>query len=136
MRSTFDLADAIGLAANGAYFDLHNDFRFVGYEYRPAERTARFDWRRMDAEWVADGLPARLSLIFEGVSNFAVKCRNEGMPFSEDDCIATVSFLPRDFAGEFDAVLQGFRSDDEHMGLSFQSGAGVKVWAEAVRHEV
>ncbi len=135
MRSTFNLDDVIALLAGDAYFDLHNDFDFIGYEYRPTERQARFDWARSDGDWVPEGLPARLTLIFEGVSNFAAKRRDDKMPFTEDDCVSSISFLPRELTEEFDAVMEGFRSDDEHLSLSFQSGSCVKIWAESVRHE-
>lgn len=57
------------------------------------------------------------------------------MPFTEDDCLSSISFLPRELSEEFGAVMQGFRSEDEHMSLSFQSGSHVKIWAESVRHE-
>lgn len=135
MRSTFQLEDMIALVAGPSYFDLHNDFDFVGYEYRPTERKARFDWVRSDGDWVPEGLPARLALIFDRVSNFAAKRRNDEMPFTEDDCLSSISFLPREFSDEFGAVMQGFRSEDEHISLSFQSGSHVKIWAESVHHE-
>jgi hypothetical protein len=135
MRSTFQLADVIALVTDTAYFDLHNDFDFVGYEYRPTERRARFDWVRSDGDWVPEGLPARLAMVFDGVSNLAARRRDDEMPFTEDDCLSCISFLPSEFAEEFGAVMQGFRSEDEHISLSFQSGSHVKVWAESVRHE-
>ena len=136
MRSTFELDDTIAIVADTAYFDLHNNFDFIGYEYRPAERNARFDWVRSDVDWVPDGLPQGLSLLFEGVSNFAAKRRDDEMPFTEDECLSTISFLPQELAGDFEAVLPGFRSEGEHMSLSFQSGSCVKIWAESVRHEM
>jgi hypothetical protein len=99
MRSTFHLDDVIALVAGTAYFDLHNNFDFVGYEYRPTEKKARFDWVRSDGDWVPEGLPARLALLFEGVSNFAAKRRDDEMPFTEDDCLSSISFLPQNFSG-------------------------------------
>lgn len=135
MRSTFELDDTIALSVGAAYYDLHNDFDFVGYEYRPTERKARFDWMRSDGDWVAEGLPARISLAFDGVSNFAAKRRDDEMPFTEDDCVASISFLPKELAEEFEAICPGHRSEDEHMGICFQSGSSVKIWAESVRHE-
>jgi len=135
MRSTFELDQTISLVAGTSYFDLHNNFAFSGYEYRPTERKARFDWVRRDGSWVPEGLPARLALIFDGVSNFAAKKRADDMPFTEDDCVASISFLPKELAEEFDAICPGHRSEDEHMAISFQSGSSVKIWANSVRHE-
>lgn len=135
MRSTFELDDTITLVSGTAYFDLHNDFAFVGYEYRPMEGRAHFDWVRRNGDWVPAGLPARLSLIFEGVSNFAATRRDDEMPFTEDDCVANISFLPKELGGKYDAICPGHRSEEEHFGICFQSGSGVKIWAERVRHE-
>jgi len=135
MRSTFEIDGAIAIEFGDSNFDLHNDFDFVGYEYRPTERKARFDWARGDGSWVPAGLPARLSMVFEGVSNFAAKKRDDEMPFTEDDCVSSISFLPRAFDDDFGAVCVGFRSDEEHLSICFQSGSCVKIWAESVRHE-
>ena len=136
MRSSFTLDQTIAIVAGGAYFDLHNNFRFVGFEYRPTERIARLSWTRGDGDWVSRDLPKRLTLCFVGVSNFTVKRRDDALPFTEDSCIASISFLPPDLADIYSAVCPDYRSDDEHISIEFQSGAGAKIWAESVTHEI
>ena len=136
MRSTFELEQSIAIVSGPAYFDLHNCYDFVGYEYRPTERTLRFKWERSIGPWVPEDSPTSLSLLFEGVSNFAAKKRDDEMPFSEDDCVSDISFLPRELSDQFDAICLEHRSEDEHMLICFQSGASVKIWAESVTHEI
>jgi hypothetical protein len=67
------------------------------------------------------------------VLNFAAKKRDDEMPFTEDDCVASISFLPRELSEEFDAICPDHRSAGEHMSICFQSGSCVKIWAESVQ---
>jgi hypothetical protein len=69
------------------------------------------------------------------VSNGAVRQRDDEMPFAEDNCLASITFLPESLNEDFDAICFGDRFPNEHMSLTFQSGAGIKIWAECVHHE-
>ena len=135
MRATFDLEMSITLVAGDKYLDLHNCFDFVGYEYRPTERFMQLRWNRGTGEWISAELPKGLTLTFLQVSNVAVRQRDDDMPFTEDNCLSSISFLPTALKDEFGAVCFGERFPDEHMSLKFQSGAGIKIWAERVHHE-
>lgn len=135
MRATFDLDGIIVIIADGKHLDLHNCFDFVGYEHRPTERFMRLRWNRGTDEWVSPALPKGLILTFLQVKNVAVRPRDDAMPFTEDNCVASISFLPAALNDEFGAVCFGERFPDEHLSLRFQSGAGIKIWAESVSHE-
>ena len=112
MLATFDLDGSIALLVGAKYLDLHNSFDFVGCEYRPPERFMQLRWNRGTGEWVSTELPK-----------------------AEDNCVASIAFLPVALNDNFDAVTFGERFPDEHMSLTFQSGAGIKIWAESVQHE-
>ena len=135
MRTNFQLDQTIALVVGNLFFDLHNCFDFVGYEYHPSEKKAKLEWLRDSSDWVPSVLPHRLILFFDGVTNFAVQRRNDDTPFTEDDCLASISFLPAELRDFFDAVCPDHRSDDEHMSICFQSGASIKIWAESVTLE-
>ncbi len=136
MRASFEVDQSIALVASGAYYDLHNCFDFVGYEYQPTARVARFSWERTDGPWVPDDLPQELSLVFEEVSNLAVRMRDDEKPYSEDDCVEAISFLPREQAHDFDSICPDHRSLDEHFMILFESDACVKIWATRVFLEI
>jgi hypothetical protein len=136
VRTSFQLDQTIAVVADGAYFDLHNCFDFVGFEYRATEKKARLEWKRDTGDWVAKGLPKKLILSFDGVTNFAAKKRDDEMPFTEDSCLASITFLPPELSGHFDAVYPGKRFKDEHLSIEFQSGSGFKIWAESATHEI
>ena len=135
MRTTFQLDDSYALVAGESHFDLHNHFDFVGFEYRSSEKKARLEWQRGIEEWVPKTLPNRLALVFEGVTNLVVQRRDDYLPFSEDSCVASISFLPPALADRFDTPCPGHRSDDEHLSIQFQSGAGIKIWADSATCE-
>ena len=135
MRSSFQLDQGVSVIADGKYYDLHNCFDFVGYEHRPAEKKLRLEWLRSPGEWVSADIPVGLVLFFEGVTNFAVQKRDGDMPFTEDNCVSNISFLPPELSDRYDAMCPDHRSHDEHLSLSFQSGASMKIWAESVTHQ-
>jgi len=136
MRSSFQLDQTIAIVVGSQYFDLHNCFDFVGYEYQVTEKKARLEWQRGAGDWVSKNLPSKLVLLFEGVTNLAAERRNDEMPFTEDCCLASITFLPPELADNFSAICPNHRSDDEHLSIKFQSGSGVKVWAESVTHQI
>lgn len=136
MQTTFQVSGTIDLVAEDREYDLHNNFDFVGYEYSPTAKEARLSWRRGEGDWVPKDTPARLTLRFKGVTNLSVRRRDDEMPFTEDDCMASITFAPPEFADDFDSVFGGFRRADEHLAIVFQSGAALKIWAESVVHEI
>ena len=136
MRRNFQLVSTVEIVAGDRHFDLHNCFDFVGFEYQPTEKKACLTWKRGAVEYASPTLPGQLVLTFEGVTNFAVKRRDEDMPFTEDNCVASITFLPPELADNFGAIIQGYRSHDEHLSIEFQSGSGLKIWAETATCEI
>jgi hypothetical protein len=136
MRSNFELSQMITIVVGDLYLDLHNCFDFVGCEYRATEKKAWLKWQRGAGDWVAKDLPKKLTMSFEGVSNFAAQRRDDAMPFSEDNCVSSITFLPHELGDDFEAICPGHRSADEHLSIGFQSDAAIKIWAESVRLEI
>jgi hypothetical protein len=136
MRSTFEIDQMIAIVAGGAYYDLHNCFDFVRFDYAPTRREVRLEWQRSHGAGIPQDAPERFVLRFEGVQDVAIQRRDRDMPFTEDSCVASVTFLPPDLEDRFDAICPEYRSADEHFSIEFQSGLGIKIWAESVIHEI
>ena len=136
MRASFQLDENIAIVVHQSYFDLHNCFDFIGYEYHVADRKVRLEWKRAAGDWVAKELPQRLVLSFEGVTKIATKRRDVALPCSEDRCVASIAFLPPALSENYSITAPGYRSEEEHFSIEFQSGSGIKVWAESVTLEV
>lgn len=132
LNFTFDSSNEIGLDGKHRYIDLHNCFDWQSINYFSEERRVKMSWIRSTGDWVQAGLPPTLELDFRGVSGFAACPRDSELPFTEDSCLSSVTFSPPEYASDFESNFEGYRSDSEHITFLFQSGFGVKIWAEEV----
>ena len=129
---TFDSSIEIGIGGRSRYLDLHNCFNWQSITYLSEERRIKMAWTRSSGDWVQPNLPPALVLEFRGVFKFAAQPRDPEMPFTEDSCLASVTFTPPEHASNCVGIFGGNRSDSEHITFLFQSGFGLKVWAEEV----
>ena len=127
---TFDSSNEIGFAGRHRYLDLHNCFDWQSITYFSQERRIKISWIRSTGNWVQPDLPPSLVLEFRGVSRFAACPQDTELPCTEDSCLASVTFSPPEYAADFESEFGGYRTDSEHITFSFQSGFGVKIWAE------
>ena len=127
---TFDSSIEIGFAGRHRYLDLHNCFDWQSINYLSEKRRIKMFWVRSTGDWVEPDLPPNLALEFRGVSRFAARPRDSEFPYTEDSCLASVTFTPPEYASDFKSEFEGYRSDSEHVTFSFQSGFGLKIWAE------
>jgi hypothetical protein len=93
MQTNFQFRDSIYLVFDNFEFDLHNDYDFTRVEYSVLERTVELHWRRSSGDWVKPDIPRAITLRFDDVSRFEFKPRDANVPFTEDDCLATVGYL-------------------------------------------
>jgi hypothetical protein len=123
--------DTISVEIDGTYIDLHNLYDFKTIEYNVDKRSINLSWIKGEGEYVPENLPQSVILIFENVMRFAARERNLEIPFSEDDCVNYLGFLPKDSWDNLDGFLD-FEpvNSDEHMIIEFMSGAVFKIDAE------
>ncbi len=136
MKTTFEIDQTIALISGESYYDLHNCYDFVGFNHLKRERRVICQWTVTQGDWVSDSLPKGLSLTFNGVKRLKEKERDPKMPKTEDLCLSSISFSPPDFENNYDDICPEYRSDEEHMSLTFESGACLKIWADSVSHEI
>jgi hypothetical protein len=129
---TFDSSVEIGFGGRHRYLDLHNNFDWQSVSYLSEERRIRMSWIRSTGDWVQPDLPQGFVLEFRGVSKLAACPRDSELPYTEDSCLHGVTFTPPEYASVFEGEFEGYRSDSEHITFSFQSGFGLKIWAEEV----
>jgi len=125
--------DNIALEVDDMYLDLHNNFDFRAIEYSVDKRVIRLSWRKNPGEWVSEKLPGTITLEFHGVTRFRMNARDVDIPFSEDDCLGTIGFLPPDMWDCMDSYSPRKPSADDDMLMDFMSGAALKVKAESAR---
>ncbi len=129
---TFDSSTEIGFGGHHRCLDLHNCFEWQSLTCRHKEQRIKMSWMRATGDWSQPDLPLGLVLEFRGVSRFAACPRDSELPYTEDSCLHVVTFTPPEHASDFEMEFGGYRSDSEHITFRFQSGFGVKIWAEEV----
>lgn len=92
MQRDFEIRLGITLVQPPHEIDLHNFYGFTDLQYSVAERTLLLRWKKSQRDGVPAGLPATLSIEFREVSDFRFMPRDEGRPFTEDDCIASFGY--------------------------------------------
>ena len=125
--------DNIGLKIGDMNLDLHNNFDFQAIEYSIDKREIRLSWKRNSGDWVPKKDPRRIELVFHGVARFKMRGRNPDIPFSEDDCLSTIGFLPPDMWEHIDGYSPHQPTADDDLLMDFMSGAALKIRAESVR---
>jgi hypothetical protein len=92
--SNFTLTpDNIGVEFEGNYFDLHNNYEFMGYEKRDGD--VRLHWRRTKGDWVSASLPISFELLIRGIKFWEVR----GEP---SDALDEIGYFPDDTLGKVD----------------------------------
>lgn len=125
--------DCIALERGSDYFDLHNNFDFQGLAYNSAQGTLELRWVRGVGDWVKATEPAELWLSFTGVFLFKARERDHEMPFTEDDCLASIGFMWDGMLSEMDGYTSNQPKDGcTHFIAMFTSGFSIKVGAESV----
>ena len=87
-------------------------------------------WKRGAGKRIQPNLPDVLILEFRSVVRIAACPRDPELPYTEDSCLAFVTFTPPEFGSDFEKEFGEYRNEDEHLTLNFQSSFGLKIWAE------
>jgi len=130
--ANFSIAkDFIAVEIDGVYYDLHNNFDFIGLSYDLLNRRMELSWVKSKGTWVSEDSSDSLSLKFLGVSLFKCKERDSDVPYSEDDCLSAMGFIHNDMIDE----IEGFahiepKPDACHLNISFMSGFAIKIASE------
>lgn len=133
----FHIHNDVGLKIESHLVDLHSNYLFCGFSYVLMEKRVVLDWRKRDDHWAKEEPFARLRMIFNDVSYFSVKSREQCKPFSEDSCLAFIGYLhPED-----KEIMNGFLPKEKAKGnydmiLVFESDFAIKLYAETVRMEL
>jgi hypothetical protein len=131
MEMDFTVDNGIYLVQSLHELDLHNDFDFQRLEYSVTLRRLVLEWIRGTGDWIRAGTPASVRIEFRDVSEFRFTPRDAEMPFTEDDCVASIGYWT-DEAWCTGAMILDSNADPEPgwlLAFEFQSGAMVAVAA-------
>jgi hypothetical protein len=95
MLTNFNINSDFSVSYEGHYFDLHNNFDFVGYDYEIAARRLTLTWVKSPDEWAKSEKFSKIEFVHFGVYFFKSSL-NEGVTegSSDDQCLEGMSFIP------------------------------------------
>lgn len=120
--------DFIAIETEGKYFDLHNNFEFVGFNYLFDKRYFEINWAKCKGEWVQDLEPDQLTMKFENVSILRIKeidqTEDALINFKSDDLsLSFIGFTSKE-DNEFMGHLSKVNSTDENNPIAIQTQNG------------
>jgi hypothetical protein len=138
MEMDFAIEGGIHLRQPPHLLDLHNDFAFERLDYSVTTRRLRLEWRRRDDDWVRPSTPAAVCLEIDDVAEFRFLARDARMPFTEDDCVATIGYwVDEDWCDGVVMLGPGQVAEPGWLfAIQFHSGAVVAVAAASARAQV
>jgi hypothetical protein len=133
MHRDFEISQGIYLVKPPHELDLHNCFKFLGFDYSVEHRTLLLRWRRSGGEWMASGTPAAVIIEFREVNEFRFLARDAAKPFTEDDCLSSFGYWTDAewVSGVFEIDPAQTPDPQWLTGISFMSGAVIAVQASS-----
>ncbi|WP_051219430.1 hypothetical protein [Oceanobacter kriegii] len=133
MNRNYEIVEGIYLVQGEDELDLHNHFDFVGFDYSIAERKLELHWIRSDGDWVSRDMPQSVRITFRQVSEFRFMPREQGVPFTEDNCINSIGYwVDEDWAEGVIMAEPNQKVEPQWLtAIDFMSGAVLAVQAES-----
>ena len=131
MTVNFEILHFFAISYNGNHVDIHNNFDFIGYEYKVVNRELILKWikRIEEAEF------SKLTLIHTNVSFLNISYDNKDYEFPGDDtCLSEVTFFlstERETNDEF--IQQSKPNENDDIIYSFQSEHFIRVGCESIQ---
>jgi len=129
--------DFIAIEVEGSYYDLHNNFDFVGVSYNVPSNIVVLSWVKATGSWVPENSPNELELVFSGVTVFKCKERDSDAPQSENNCLDSLGFIGNDLIDQVDGFASNKSTVDAcHLNFTFSSGFAIKIGSESAKCRV
>jgi hypothetical protein len=134
MIVNFEVIDFYALFYNGKQLDVHNNFDFIGYEYKISGRELILKWIKSDGNWIKEDEFSKLTLIHSNVSFLNVSYDNKDYEFPENDiCLSEVTFFPSALRMTNNKFIdQRKPNENDDIIYTFQSGHFIRVCCESV----
>ena len=125
--------DFISVVKDNVYFDLHNDFDFIGYNYTVADKEFQMVFKKGFGEWVSKYALGNLIFKFAGVEFLKIK-ENDSIEFPDDEkCLSDIGFNTVGMRNDMESFLATNEFDNSYdMIFIFQSGQTIKIHSQEV----
>lgn len=122
---------------DGRYFDLHNNFDFVSFNYLFNKRHFEISWSRSQGDWISKTDPKQLKIEFTNVTILRIKELDQVEDVlnkyqSDDLTLSIIGFTSKEDY-EFQGYLAEVNSKDENypIAIQTQNGQGFIIYSES-----
>ena len=133
MITNFKIIDNYSLKFNDKLIDIHNNFDFIGFDYRLRENQLKLFCQRSFGSWVNKDEPEGITLIHNGVENLVIENQNK----NREDSLTELTFFPKDESrinGEL--TLREKPKNDDKILYIFESGQIIHIECEEILIEL
>jgi hypothetical protein len=128
MKVNFDIKDNQAIEIEGRHIDLHNNFDFVGFDYKIAEREIIIHWKKSSGEWVDKNEFSSLVLTHKDVTYLKVIEQDENSTYEDDCCLDVMSFFPSTAREINDSIVPQSRPNEgDDILYFFENGQRIRI---------
>ncbi len=131
MITNFDIEDNIAVHLNGEYFDLHNNFDFIGLTKERDSISA--DFEQTSGDWVKTDEFRKLTFEFKNVSYEYYENGDIEALKTDAKNLAEITFFPAYLREINDGMLlQSKPKKDDDLILFFEDGRVIRIGCDSI----
>ncbi|NNT72147.1 hypothetical protein HKT18_07975 [Flavobacterium sp. IMCC34852] len=133
MTTNFKIIDNYALKFNDRLIDVHNNFDFVGFDYRVAENQLKLFCRKSFGVWVNKEEPEQIILVHNNVNNLVV----ENQSGNREDSLTEITFYQNDEPRKPEELtLREKPNENDDIFYIFESGKVIRIGCGEIFLEV
>jgi hypothetical protein len=137
MKVNFDIIDNYALNFQGLHIDLHNNFDFVGFDYKVEQRELKLTWNKTNGEWVDIHELSQIILTHTGVDYLKIIEQDEKSILQDDNTLGEISFFPSTSREINDSIIPQEKPNEfDDIIYSFENGQVIRIHCDRVELSV
>jgi hypothetical protein len=133
MITNFEIIDNYAVKIDDQFFDLHNNYDFVGMEQLTETDEIVILFRKSDAEWAANETVKEIRLRHRGVSFLNVQEKEAEASKEDETCLSEITFFPKEDRAVNDSLLiQTTPNATDDIIYFFQSRQQIRIGCESI----
>lgn len=128
MKVNFDIKNNHILVINGFELDLHNNFDFIGLEYKVIEKEIKIKFEKTKGDWVDKNEFSSLIFTHFGVSYFQIDSKDENSNLEDDICLSEFTYFPSTLRQMNDSIIPQLQPNDgDDFLYFFENGQLIRI---------
>ena len=137
MKVNFDIIDNYALNFQGLHIDLHNNFDFVGLDYKVEQRELKLTWNKTNGEWVDKNELSQIILTHCGVDYLKIIEQDDKSILQDDNTLGEISFFPSTSREINDSIIPQQKPNElDDIIYSFENGQVIRIHCNRVELNV